>query len=116
MKSEGIAQLKLKENEQMALQEMKQELLEKFPDMEIILYGSKARREEEKFSDIDLLILVDSQINRNLKEKIGEVKYQLELKYDVVFGTIVENRNFWKSPLAMTMPLHWNIDRDGIRL
>jgi hypothetical protein len=112
----SIEQIKLKENESMALFELKERLLQRFSDVEVIIYGSKARGDDEEFSDIDLLILVDSQINRKLKEEITEITYDIELKYDVVFGIIVENRDFWKSPLANSMPLHWNIDRDGVRL
>lgn len=112
----SIEQIKLKENESKALFELKERLLQRFSDAEIIIYGSKARGDNEEFSDIDLLILVESQINRKLKEEITEITYDMELKYDVVFGIIVENRDFWKSPLANSMPLHWNIDRDGVHL
>ena len=112
----SIDQVKLRDNEKKALKELKQRISEGFPDAEIILYGSKARGDDEAFSDIDLLILIDSQINRNIKEEMAEIKYKMELKYDVVFGAIIENRDFWKSAIANAMPLHWNIDREGISI
>lgn len=110
----GFAQLDLKENEREALKELKKRLLQKFPDAEIVLYGSKARGDYEEFSDIDLLILVNLEVTRRLKEEITEIIYDIGLKYDVVFATIVEDRNFWASPLACAMPLHWNIDKEGV--
>ena len=55
-------------------------------------------------------------MTRNLKEDITDVLYDIELKYNVVFGKIIENRDFWQSSLANAMPLHWNIDKEGIRL
>lgn len=109
----NIAKIKLKKNENKALYEFKQRLLKKFPKTEIILYGSKAREDYDEFSDMDLLILVESELSRVLKEEIGEVKYEIELKYDVIFGLIVENKDFWGSSLAKAMPLHWNIDKEG---
>jgi len=115
-KMKNIAQLKLKENEKMALQELKQKLLKSFPDVKVILYGSKVRSDDEEFSDIDLLILINSQVIRRIKEEITEITYDMELKYDVVFGIIIENRDFWESPLANAMPLHWNIDREGVHV
>lgn len=72
--------------------------------------------EDEELSDIDLLILIDAQVTKMLKEEITEIKYDIELKYEVIFGTIIENIDFWKSPLANAMPLHWNIDKEGILL
>ena len=110
----GADQLVLKENERIALEELKERLVQRFPDAEIILYGSKARGDFEKESDIDLLILVESQITSRLEEEITHITYDIELKYDVVFGKIVENKDFWNSPLAHAMPLHWNIDREGV--
>ncbi len=114
--SSNLTQARLKENEANALNELKKRLLGKYPDIEIILYGSKARGDHEKFSDIDLLVLINSQVTRNLKEEITEIIYDIELMYDVVFGTIIENKDYWKSPLANAMPLHWSIDREGIHL
>jgi len=29
---------------------------------------------------------------------------------------MVENKDFWDSPLAKAMPLHWNIDREGVTI
>ncbi|MFH1761268.1 MAG: nucleotidyltransferase domain-containing protein [bacterium] len=109
-------QLKLRTHEDNALIKLKKKLLEIQPDSEIILYGSKARGDDDKYSDIDILILVGSPICKNLKTKIREIVYNTELEYDVVFGTIIENRNFWQSPIANAMPIHWNIDKEGVVL
>lgn len=111
-----FAQLELKKNEEKALGELKQRLLKKFSDVEIILYGSKVRGTSQEFSDIDLLIILNCKVNRKLKEEITKITYELELKHDVVFGTIVENREFWNSRLAKAMPFRWNIDKEGVRL
>lgn len=106
--------MKLKENEKMALEELKRLINENYQDAEIILYGSKARGDDDTASDIDILILVNEEADRNLKEKINAITYSIELQHDVIFGTIVENRNFWQTPLANAMPFHWNVDREGV--
>lgn len=111
-----LKELNLKENERKALQELKERLLERFPDAEIILYGSKARGDFDEESDIDLLILIGSPVNSKLEEEITHITFDIELNYDVVFGKIIENKDFWNSPLANAMPLHWNIDREGVHI
>lgn len=106
--------LELKDNEEKALHELKQRLLEKFPDAEVILYGSKARGDDEEFSDIDLLILLNGKVNTQLEEEVISLAFQVELKYELVFGLLIESKEFWNTELARAMPIHWNIDRDGI--
>jgi len=106
----------LNKNEREALNELKSRLKKQIPDTEIILYGSKARGDSEEFSDIDLLILMDKKVDKKLKEKIIDIRYDIELKYDVVFGLVIENKNFWDSSLANAMPFHQNVEKEGILL
>lgn len=112
----SVRQLKLKENEQKALQKLKQRLLEKYPATEIILFGSKARGDFHRESDIDLLILFDLPLNSKFEEEVTRITFDIELEYDVIFGKIIENKKYWNSSLAHAMPLHWNIDQEGIHL
>jgi uncharacterized protein len=111
-----IGRVELRENENRAIYGFKQILLKRFPQADIILYGSKARGDYDESSDIDLLLLVNSKVDRSLREEVGEIKYEMELKYDVVFGLFIENKDVWDSPLARAMPFHWNIDREGVAI
>jgi len=111
-----LIELNLKDNEKKALLELKERILKKFPDAEIILYGSKARGDYDEESDIDVLVLFDREVNTTLEDEIFHISYETGLQYDVVFGIIVENKDFWKSSLAQAMPLHWNIDKEGLTI
>ncbi len=106
----------LKKNEKKALNKFKAQLKQKIPDVGIILYGSKARGDSEEFSDIDLLIIVGEKVTRELRERISHIRYDIELKYDVVFGLILENKEFWHSSLANVMPFYRNVEREGVLL
>ncbi|MBU4503000.1 MAG: nucleotidyltransferase domain-containing protein [Nanoarchaeota archaeon] len=110
----NIEQLKLKDNERVALQELKRRLLERFKKAEIILYGSKARGDYDRESDIDLLILIDEEINTALEDEIISLAYDIELLYDVVFGLLIESKRDWNSEIFRAMPIHWNVNREGV--
>lgn len=101
-------------NELDAIYELKNELLKSFPGVELILFGSKARRDFEEFSDIDILILVDKNVDHRLKDNIIEIAYDIELKYDIVFGFVIENKKSWRSSRYKVMPLYQNVQREGI--
>lgn len=109
-----LKQVKLKDNEKDSLRELTSKLREKFPETDVVLYGSKARGDDGRFSDIDILVLLDRTINNTLEEEVFSIAFKVELKYDVIFGIVVYSKMFWDSGLGKSMPLRINIDREGI--
>lgn len=105
----------MKRNMALAIQELKGALLTKFGrDVDLKLFGSVARGDDRKYSDIDLLVLLPGQVDHSVEETVFDAAYDMELKYSVVFGIIVYEKAFWNSDLAAIMPLHKNIDREGL--
>jgi excisionase family DNA binding protein len=112
MKNSG--NLNLKDNEKKALLELKKILFKSFSVAEIILYGSKARGDFDEESDMDILIILKNKVDDNIREEIFSMSFKIEIKYDVIFGILVETEDFWSSPLAGAMPIHSNISREGV--
>lgn len=104
----------LKENEQKAVRMFKGKVSEHFPGAEFILFGSKAKGNDGEFSDVDVLVIIDGDVGREVEKKVFDIGYDIELEFDVIFGIIVESRNFWDSALCRETPLRKNIDREGI--
>ena len=86
------------------------------PDADVILYGSRARGDTNEYSDYDILIIVDGSVDMALEERILDKIYPLELETCQVLTFIVYSRRDWNSPLYQVMPLHKNVDRDGVIL
>lgn len=74
--------------------------LDRFPRTQVILYGSKIRGDDKKFSDIEILILLDEEIDAELEKKVLDIAYDIELEFDVVFGVMIESKGFWDSSFS----------------
>ena len=80
----------------------------------MVLYGSRARGDAKKYSDYDLLVIVNGPVDMAVKERIIAKVYPLELESCEMLTLIVYNRQQWDSPLYRAMPFHKNVDREGV--
>ena len=86
------------------------------PHATIILYGSYARGDNRKDSDIDLLILLNkdqltSEDERNVKYPL----YDIEFDTGQIISPMVFSVKDWEQVHSAT-PLYENIRREGIQL
>ncbi len=88
----------LTDNERKALAELKEKITEKYPGAKLILYGSKARGDYNRDSDIDLLILLDVDINSKVEDIIyGNALLNVNKKYpNSVFSLLIESKKDWE--------------------
>jgi len=76
------------------------------PSAKIILYGSEARGDAGPDSDIDLLILMDTdRITLEDETKITYPIYELELKTGVLISPMVMTKNNWENRPFKTCPI-----------
>ena len=86
------------------------------PDSELYLYGSQARGITKKFSDWDLLILLNRPtIPFDLETKFMDEFYDLELETGEVISTLIYSKTDWNAKYSIT-PLFENIKNEGIKL
>ena len=82
---------------------------------ELVLFGSRARGNYRRDSDIDVLVLVNRETLKNW-EKIQSLSALVSLKFDVVLSAIVMDAKRYKIHSELGTLLFRNISRDGIRL
>ena len=121
--------------EKKALTELKEKIREKYPDSEIILYGSKARGDYNENSDIDLMIIIkdEHRINKSIsfeeleklyflpvakkvKNEILDILTDIQVKYCVSIDFQVKNKSYVETNLAGVVPLYRNIRKEGVEL
>ena len=82
--------------------------------MDVRLFGSEARGDAREKSDIDLLILLDSErVNLSDEEKVFSKLYPIELQYGIAINPIILPKNDWGKRKT---PLYENIEKEGVAL
>jgi predicted nucleotidyltransferase len=82
---------------------------------EVILYGSRARGDERKDSDWDILILTGNPVDLSLERKFRDKLYDLELETGEPFSVFVYSKSDWQTKQKIT-PFFDNVTREGLRL
>lgn len=86
------------------------------PSATIILYGSQARGQSNKQSDIDILILIDNdKITYSDEQRIKYPLYDLEFETGKIISPVVISRNDWETRHKIT-PFYKNILKEGVTL
>jgi uncharacterized protein len=85
------------------------------PSAEVILYGSRARGDNHIYSDWDLLILTDYQIDVETERKFRNELYNLELETGESISVFAYSRDDWQNIQRVT-PFYQNVMKEGVKL
>jgi predicted nucleotidyltransferase len=77
------------------------------------LFGSRARGDAHRYSDYDMLVVVDHKTPA-IRSEILEIEVGLLDEYDVLVTSVVRSENEWQ--ISQGYPLARNITREGILL
>lgn len=85
----------------------------------IILYGSYARGDYNKDSDIDIMILTDLNFEEieKYRDKISDIAYDIEEDNDfnITLSPLVKNIDNYNKRINV-IPFYMNVQRDGVIL
>lgn len=107
----------LAENEIRALEAFLARLREHYPDQvqHVILFGSKVRGDFDEESDIDLLIVVQSDDWR-FHDKVSGLAFDPMLEHDVLLSTHVMGQKHYEEIRRIRTSFFRNLQREGIEL
>lgn len=95
--------------------ELKEKLLEVVPLVDFRIFGSRARGNQGKYSDIDVFIEVE-EIDRKLEEKIQEIAWEVGFEHSIYISPLIFTLyEIEKSPLRVS-PIVKNINEEGIKI
>lgn len=94
---------------------IKQRVAELDPDADVVLYGSRARGDDQIDSDWDILVLTESQSDIHTERKFRHKLYDLELETGESFSVFVYSKHDWHTRQNIT-PFYLNVSREGIQI
>ncbi len=106
--------ISIKDNEKKAVLEASAMLREAFPVKEVVLFGSKARGDDDEESDIDLLVLTSQPVSWNERKAIINALYEIQMKYDIIISTLITTVTEWNEGTFSVLPIHGEISDQGV--
>ena len=98
------------------LNRIKAGIKSKDPKADIYLYGSRARGDNNKDSDWDILIITPlEKITLEYESDIRDPIYDLELDSGEIISVLVYSRSDWQKRQSIS-PLFMNVSKEGIRI
>jgi predicted nucleotidyltransferase len=106
----------LTDEEMNAITLLKEKLKTAFFLKKLILFGSKARGDFDKDSDVDLLVLVGEEKNKETRSKLSDVQYDvITTIFDAPLMSILENYDDWCDKNKW-IAIRDNVEREGIEI
>ncbi len=108
---------KLNQKEEAALREFTKILRGKYSDRikMLLLYGSKARGDYHKESDIDVFVLIDKG-DYKIRDEIVDIAADLLLKHEVLISPRVINMGEYNTLTRWKASFIKNIQKEGIKI
>ena len=83
----------------------------------VILYGSYARGDYNKKSDVDIRILTDLSFEEieDYRDKISDIAYDIELNTGIILSPVIKNIEKYNSRINF-VPFYKNVEKEGVVL
>ena len=88
----------------------------KWPIERVVLFGSKARGDDDPVSDIDLLLITDEELDRSAEDVMQEEAWQTGMRHGRCVQLVVRSHERWYHGIDQSTPLRLQIDADGVEV
>jgi len=109
-----INDLRLEHREKCAISEASRVLKKKFLVEKVVLFGSKARGDDDRESDIDLLVLTSQPVSWNQRKAINNALYEIQMTHDVIISPLITTVEEWNEGTFSVLPVHEEISNQGV--
>ena len=99
-----------------ALQAASDRITAEFRVDRLVLFGSLVRGESDVESDVDLLIVLIDRPTYEIRDRITSLILDINLEYGTNLSELIVDRQTWDHGLPSALPVHQEIEEEGIRL
>jgi len=100
-------------NETAALKKLKDALVRDFRLVELRLFGSKARGDSDKESDIDVLVVLEDY-DWETKKAVSRLCFDINLEHGVLLAPVLYSRAEYESDLTKVTPFYQAVTKEGV--
>jgi len=111
-----LADLTLPQNVRDALRAAQERLNTEFNIDRILLFGSVVRGTADEESDVDLLIVLRETPDHPVRNRISSIILDINLEHDANLSGLVVDQKAWDEGLVSVLPIHEDVEEEGIPL
>ena len=98
------------------LKRIKSGIVGKDPNAEVYLYGSRARGDNHKDSDWDILVISSKdKVNFDVESDLKDPIFDIELESGEIISLLVYSKSDWRKKRSIS-PLFANVIKEGIKI
>ena len=91
-------------------------IVNRWPVEQIVLFGSKARGDDDPESDIDLLVITSDEPPSGEETVMQEVAWNAGINHGKAVQLVIRSHERWWHGIDQATPLRRQIDHDGIEV
>ncbi|MSS70095.1 MAG: hypothetical protein EXS64_01250 [Candidatus Latescibacteria bacterium] len=99
-----------------ALQAARDRIMVEFDVDRMVVFGSAARGELDEESDADLLVVLTKRPDHRTRDRITRLILDINLEYDTNLSELIVDRETWDHGLGSVLPIHQEVEEEGVRL
>ncbi|MFW5895627.1 MAG: nucleotidyltransferase family protein [archaeon] len=110
----NTSHLNLMPQQKQALTELKNKIKQKYEIEKTLIFGSVARGEADKESDLDFLVLTKNSLSHKQKHDIYGIATEINLTYGTNISVLVIEKSLWETGVYSVLAIKEEVERDGV--
>jgi predicted nucleotidyltransferase len=96
------------------LKQLKAKLLKRLPLSRLVLFGSRARGDADPDSDLDVLVILNTPVSREVEDYVNDCAWEVGLEQGIVVVPVTVSRLDWEEGLLSSSLLAIAVRQEGI--